>query len=176
MYPTLNTGSGDDIVSINGTYSGYGLGIPKGSSVANSKVLLGDGDDYVYLAGNVTAGLPTKFADTGIYGGTGNDTLTFTGSGVTQDMQYVKGFETIDLTGSGNNTLTNVTLENVQANADSGTLHIKGDAFDKVELNANGWNNVGSTLEDGVSYNIYRHSSMTTDENDILVQSGIIIG
>ena len=137
---------------------------------------MGDGDDIINLAGFIVSP-KNKYPDTIVNGEDGLDTLNFTGSGINQDMQYIKGFETIDITGSGNNKLSNITLENVQANADSGVLHIKGDIGDIVELNANGWECVNSTLEEGVSYDIYRHNSiMNNDENDIWVQTGIIIG
>ena len=178
-YPTIEMGNGNDILNIEGIYNkiaGPTQGIARGASISTGKVFMGDGDDIINLAGFIVSP-KNKYPDTIVNGEDGLDTLNFTGSGINQDMQYIKGFETIDLTGSGNNKLSNITLENVQANADSGVLHIKGDIGDIVELNANGWECVNSTLEEGVSYDIYRHNSiMNNDENDIWVQTGIIIG
>ena len=84
-------------------------------------------------------------------------------------MKYIKGFEIIDITGSGNNILNNITLENIQANADSGTLHIMRDNGDKVNFN-DSWTNIGQISEGQISYDIYRHNSMTDDANDVWVQ------
>ena len=100
------------------------------ASGSNAVVSAGNGDD------TVTVSNANFFR---LDGGGGADTLAFDSSGLDLDFddlqsRAVRNFETIDLTGSGNNTLT---INHLQAGVVLGTaltLQVNGDAGDVVNL------------------------------------------
>jgi hypothetical protein len=121
-------------------------------------------------------------------GGTGIDTLKLDGGGINLDLGVISNVmgagsrlssvERIDLTGSGNNTLSGLSLKDVldmsSANLfNSGNgwtgliaattrqqLVIDGNAGDRVDLAINtDWTQAGSALNGGVTYDIYNHNS-----------------
>ncbi len=97
----------------------------------------GAGDDIIVLA-DMTARR--------IDGGSGSDTLRLSGAGQTLDMALfrnrIDSIETIDLTGSGNNTLKVLARDLLNLNEQSNTLTVDGNAGDKVVLGT-GWTDGG---------------------------------
>ncbi|WP_158074628.1 hypothetical protein, partial [Rodentibacter genomosp. 1] len=107
-------------------------------AILPGEILGGIGADKVTVSGN--------FAST-FNGGEGDDTLIITGTGRTINFSNIMNVETIDISGSGANTLTNVNADNVNKSA-IGSIYIKGDADDKVNI---GYQNVvGSNLKDSL--------------------------
>ncbi|SFE64991.1 integrin alpha [Nitrosomonas sp. Nm166] len=91
-------------------------------------------------------------------GGTGTDTLELTGSGLNLDLadfhDAIDNIETIDLTGSGDNTLT-LSLPDLLSLFDfPHTLTVNGKAGDRVVALTDGWTDGGI---DG-DYRIFMHS------------------
>ena len=116
---------------------------------------------------------------TQINGGSGTDTLQFTGSGTSFNLTQVaqgkiSGIERIDLSSVHNATLTvdaNTVLsitDGVNAlTGDSHNLVIAGDASDKVAAGS-GWSQAGTTTIDGEGYTVYQHDSgakITVDQH-----------
>jgi len=79
-------------------------------------------------------------------GGTGNDILSLVGSGLNLNLTNVRNrisdIETIDLTGTGNNTLTPLDVLNLSDN--SNTLKVDGNAGDHVVGLSSGWTDGGT--------------------------------
>ena len=76
-------------------------------------------------------------------GGRGTDTLALQGNGIDLDLSTIpdnklRGFEAIDLTGDGNNSLTLTQLEVFNLSDTSNTLVVTGDTGDTLELGG-GW-------------------------------------
>ncbi|PJG85885.1 beta strand repeat-containing protein [Conservatibacter flavescens] len=176
----IYTGSGSDTVTLNSGFDGLidlGSGVrpdeyldtyQTGTSLGNDNNTDTASDvNTVKLAGAMTSGQ--------IVGGAGTDILELTGnSNRTISLERLKNMDVIDLT-AGNNTLTNVTSENL---ANNNNLHIKGNAGDRVNLgpqnllgeNTGSFTNTGSTTEDGVSYNIWTGGTST-----VYIQDGITV-
>ncbi|WP_158553211.1 MULTISPECIES: Ig-like domain-containing protein [Mesorhizobium] len=126
------------------------------TGAGGADVLLGyDGDDILTVA-------DTDFAR--IDGGEGNDTLILSGSGLHLDLSsrasdVVTSVETIDITGSGANTL-NVTANDVfNISSTTNQLVIDGDSNDTVE--AYGFTNTGTQTINTHTYNVYTDGSAT---------------
>ncbi|MXP27202.1 hypothetical protein GRI39_14375, partial [Altererythrobacter indicus] len=114
----------------------------------------GEGDDVITLTA-------TDFDD--INGGTGMDTLALAGTGMDLDLTTflpgdLKSIEAIDLTGTGDNTLTitEQTLFDVSGWRMDGEawMIVKGDAGDSV-VGAEGFTFGGTYDYEGVTYNLY---------------------
>ncbi|NEN75233.1 Ig-like domain-containing protein [Pelistega sp. NLN82] len=150
-------GKGKDIVEIGGRFNG--------------KMELGSGDDSV-----------TYVQGTGkINGGSGNDTVKITGKNAILQLKDFIEVETIDISGSGSNTLR-VTSD--AARADRTTVFVKGGFDDKVDFgnvspnranfkegNKGSWYKVGSTVKDGVHYDGYEFNYQ--DDTLVYVQANI---
>ncbi|WP_159990649.1 Ig-like domain-containing protein [Pelistega ratti] len=160
---TIKTGDGNDQITI------------EGNVVGNSKIETGAGNDTVTVGGDFNGTFN---------GGEGNDTLTVTGAGRTINFANILNVETIDLNGSGANTLTNVNAANVNKSADP--IYIKGGADDKVnigyQLTPNGlgetlistaaktWSKGATVEKDGISYDTW---SLGDGSSTIYIQQGV---
>ncbi|WP_293717303.1 hypothetical protein [Stenotrophomonas sp. UBA7606] len=150
-----------------------------------------DGDDTVSLALWPT----TYFAQdsAAIHGGGGVDELRIAGGGYPLDMTTAIGkissMEIINLTGTGNNTLT-LNLRNVidnggvdlfyQGDQSRVQMMIKGNPGDAVMLSdvlgggidMGDWMQTGSVVVNGSAYVSYQHSGLAVE---LLVQSGVVV-
>jgi len=154
------------------------------------------GDDVITL--KYAAATHLAYAgNKGIHGGDGIDTLKIAGAGQTLNLNLassagkLSGIEIIDLTGTGNNTLT-LSLKDVLANGQVDLFHqggkptvqmmVKGNAGDVVNLDdllgAGGpdlgdWTMAGKHAVDGVSYAVYQHTGL---DAELLVQDVLKVG
>ena len=123
--------------------------------------MIGGGGADVFQGGNGddTIRVPDLDFQT-LDGGTGTDTMELTGSGIDLDLaefhDIIDSIETIDLTGSGDNTLT-ITLSDLFSLSDaSHTFTINGNAGDRVIGFSDGWADGGI---DG-NYHVYSNRGM----------------
>ena len=161
----LNGDAGDDIL----------IGGP-----GHDKLYGGAGNDYLdggtgfdYLSGgegnDVLVYAPDNLS---MNGGGGIDILLFNRESYTIDFDKISAsskfdqLEVIDMTGSGSQTITNLKTSDVlevindfDKLMDNKGLIIKGDSEDTVSLKGNDWVQAGSTLQDGINYNIYTFTS-----------------
>ncbi len=153
-------GNHTDTVTFPGAHEGDHL---VGTTAAESFVA-GDGNDVMIGRGGLDVfhggasddriEVP-KFNFRLVDGGAGTDTLAFTGGGLNLELADMRGkidgIETIDLTGSGNNTL-NVNLMDVLNLSDtSNTLKIDGNTGDSITGLGSGWNDGGMSGD----YHVY---------------------
>lgn len=143
----LNGGSNADLLvgeSGNDTLNGNG----------SADVLIGAPGDDVLAVADIT------FAR--VDGGAGDDVLALSGSGQTLDLSQpgtaaIRSVETIDLTGSGNNTVTlnaQAVYDLTEQRSSGNTIvSITGSAGDAV--NADGFTAARSTTINGISFNLY---------------------
>ena len=94
-----------------------------------------------------------------IDGGSGTDTLRLDGAGRTLDLTAVgdaaiNGIERLDLTGSGDNSVTLAITDLLKLSDESNTLFVAGDAGDQVTLTGD-WRFDGSETVDGAIYNVF---------------------
>jgi Ca2+-binding RTX toxin-like protein len=103
-----------------------------------------------------------------IHGGRGDDTLRVDGSGVNLNFaniaqNTITDIERIDLTGSGNNTLTlsKLDLFDMMEARESGTaiLRVTGDAGDGAYLSDASWTSAGQVVEGALTYNAYTNGN-----------------
>ena len=149
------------------------------------------GNDVASLS--ITSATYFNQATAAIHGGAGIDTLTLVGANHQLNLSTagskVSSMEIIDLTGTGNNTLTlglSQVLENGAVNAfhvgdkSRVQLLVNGNAGDKVVLNdllANGndfgdWVKASAVIVNGLAYDSYQHSSLGAE---LLVQIGVTV-
>ena len=114
-----------------------------------------------------------------IDGGHGDDTLRLDGAGIHLDFNAiaqntVTGIERIDLTGSGNNTLSLTALDlfdMVEARSGGAAiLRINGNAGDVVNLTEGTWVSAGSVVEDAITYDRY-----TLGNAEVRIESAISV-
>ncbi|MDP9908855.1 hypothetical protein J2W27_000948 [Variovorax boronicumulans] len=164
------------------------------NSVVASQDVNGGGGYYGTDGADVfTFGYPNAsvWVKEGIQGNGGIDTLKLTKAGQVLDLTALAGkltsVEVIDLTGTGNNTLTlslaevleNGTVDQFVANGRV-QMMVKGNAGDAVsllDLLPNGtdpgdWVQGANVTLDGVVYEIYQHSGFKAD---LLVQQGVAV-
>ena len=105
-------------------------------------------------------------------GGRGDDTPELAGSGLTLDLTDIadsklRGFETIDLTGTGNNTLVLDVLEVLRISKTSNTLTVLGDTGDVVYVDPD-WEFVDLVVVDGTTF-----TRFTQGVAELLVEEGL---
>ncbi len=141
------TGDGNDRIDIEAYSNGDGWS-------HRFEVRTGDGDDTLVFAGAVN-GLSELYFD----GGAGTDTLKLSGAGQSFSLLpgqiQVTGVERIDISGTGNTTLT--LPSNLSGPPD--LLVVDGDAGDVLDLHGSGWGSADPTEIDGKSYAVYEHAS-----------------
>jgi hypothetical protein len=127
-------------------------------------------------------------AGSAIHGGAGADTIRLTGTNQILDLSNLAGkvssIETIDLTGSGDNTLR-LSIHDVFNQGDMNLFHdsgkvqmlVKGNAGDSVDLDdlvagatSSDWASAGQVTLAGVVYEVYQHNSL---DAELLVQNGV---
>ena len=135
----------------------------------------GAGADVLYAgAGNDT--LVWDAADLRVDGGYGSDTLRLAGTGVTLNLDnlsgsQLRGIESIDVTGTGGNTLTLNVQDLLNLSDTSNTLTVIGDLNDAL-VATGGWGtgvNVGA-----VTQYTHGHAILLVD-NDLLANAGTSI-
>jgi len=177
----------DDIVFNNVTYYNTSIEPPSTLQVINQSTLyMGSDNDDVFQLSDASLVNNKDFCLRGQYG---IDTLQLTGKNIHLDLTALAGkvqsTEIINLTGTGNNTLS-LTLGDVlqQGGKDlfnhSGNVQmmIKGNAGDKVNLSdllptgadVGNWNNSGNVTVGGVVYSVWQHDSL---DAELLVQSSV---
>lgn len=154
----------------------------------------GSAADEVITLGYSAATYLANAGNSGIHGGAGTDTLQFAGASYVMNLNLaasagkLTGVEIIDLTGTGNNTLTlslKDVLENGQTDLFHGTANgtvqmmVRGNAGDVVNLDdllgLNGldfgdWQASGKQIIGGSSYQVYLHSGL---DAELLVQDAV---
>ncbi|SFD93678.1 FG-GAP repeat protein [Nitrosomonas sp. Nm166] len=126
-----------------------------GTSLAE-RFVAGNGNDTMVGGGGADvfyggAGSDTiEVADLGfqlVDGGPGDDTLALTGNSLNLDLAGVRGrisdIETINLTGSGNNTLTVNALDLLNLSDTRNTLKVNGNAENSIVGLSHGWTDGG---------------------------------
>ncbi|UHD45003.1 integrin alpha [Aureimonas altamirensis] len=170
---TIVAGAGDDVVTL---------------SAAGSIAYAGAGNDTIHINGAMISALSAKYGAGGnvgqlatIGGGSGIDTLTLDGAGLTLDLTQVSNasaslpngssritsVERVDLTGTGNNTLKlslNDVLDMSEANLFATTgrhqLMVTGDAGDTVQLaGVSSWAKSGTVDYAGGTYDAWNHNN-----------------
>jgi len=142
--------------SINGTVS---VDIING--VGGDDILVGSGGADVLLGGkgsDILAVSDTNFQR--IVGGTGTDRLRLDGSGLNLDLTAIRDnrildIEEIDITGSGNNTLTLNQREDLNPSGSKNTLVVRRNAGDVVNLGS-GWTQIANETISSNNFNVYK--------------------
>jgi len=116
----------------------------------------GAGDDILSFGKN----------DRRLDGGSGTDTLAVFTAGVTIDLttttsSQLRGFEIIDLTGTGNNSLKLTRLDLLNLSDTSNQLIVKGNAGDRVTFTGEGWLFGGQTTFSETLYDCYTSGAAT---------------
>ena len=171
-HDTITGGHGNEII-----YGGVGNDTLRGGAGTNvlhggagndtlyndsaSDTLSGDeGNDTFILTGHGDATIDSSDF-TAIHGGTGLDTLSISGSGITLDLNSItttqlSGIETFNITGNGNNhiILTGTMLEHLSdptslAASGQAQIRIVGNTGDTFELQDTGWAYVGRVANNG---------------------------
>jgi hypothetical protein len=169
---TINTQSGADVITIgnlDATFTGdvnvnSGGGddlVDTTASTSAVNVDAGDGNDTVTI-------VTTSFQS--VAGGNGTDTLSLSGSGVTLDLttiadNRIQDIEVINISGSGNNTLTLNDQEVVNISSTSNTLLVRRNADDTVNIGS-GWTQEANQTIDSVTYEIFKQGAATLGVQD----------
>jgi hypothetical protein len=107
-------------------------------------------------------------------GGSGVDTLALTDSGLALNLanfrNQLAGIEKIDLTGSGDNSLTLSKPDVVNLSDTSNSLQVDGNAGDTYVFADSGWVPGGVTLVGGVSYSVFDNGAA-----HVLINSAMIV-
>ena len=111
-------------------------------------------------------------------GGTGEDTLNFTGSGEALDLtstptSQINGFEIIDLTGSGSNNVLTVSAASIITQSDTDIVRVDGGSTDSVQTTDSDWVNGGDVVINGVTYTQYTNSGATLQVATAVNQTNI---
>ena len=127
--------------------------------VGDDTLVGGSGQD-VLIGGGGDDTISYNPAARRISGNSDLDTLRIDGSGVNLDLtkipdNKITGFEIIDLTGTGNNSLEFNLQDVLNLSNTTNKLLINGNKSDRVTSTGLGWTSSGITTMDNVSYNQY---------------------
>ncbi|SGZ91413.1 Flagellar hook-length control protein FliK [Bathymodiolus thermophilus thioautotrophic gill symbiont] len=150
-------GLGDDTLIGNG-----------GTDVFNA----GAGNDIIVINAGNLAKLSSKVLSNHLLarvdGGGNTDTLKLAGADLNLDLTQIdngriQDIEIIDLTGSGNNTLTLNLNDLLDISSSTNVLKVVGNSGDKVEVKTLGFEKSNATeVVNGITYDIYSHASTST--------------
>jgi len=150
-------------------------------SAGNDLLVGGGGNDFLIGGANDDTLMIADANFFAIDGGTGTDLLVFDGAfdlDLTSVIigEDIIGFEEIDITGTGDNTLK-LTADDVIDLSDTDTLTVDGDAGDSIDAGA-GWTDTGNnTVIGGEAYSVYTQGTTqgtaTLVVNDAIDQSGV---
>ncbi|WP_129582250.1 hypothetical protein [Rodentibacter caecimuris] len=156
---TFSFGSGNDTVNIKDTLKGGTFNFSGGDDVMTIGSILKSAADNVHInmgSGNDSLTITGTRVNTGngaIDGGEGSDTVFLHGTDLKLDMSQVINFETIDMraiTGGTGNQKVTLTLADLQRSGDNITqLYIKGDVGDSVDFGNNGGNGTDNAARQG---------------------------
>lgn len=165
--------AGDDVLTGTGADEALigGLGNDTLDGIGGADVLKGAaGNDVLVFEG----------ADRRVDGGSGEDILQFAGSGESLDLTGIAnsrytGIEIIDLTGTGNNTLTLNFGDLLDLSDSTNTLRVDGNAGDAVNSIGQGWTADGTVeVFPGIFYSRYVEGAATLLlDPDIVATSAI---
>ncbi|MES2264890.1 MAG: Ig-like domain-containing protein [Pseudomonadota bacterium] len=145
--------------------------------IGNDMLTGGGGADVLYGGAGDDIITVSDLTFQRIDGGAGSDTLALAGAGIGLDLANLRnriaGIETIDLTGSGNNTLTLTVLDVLNLSDTSNRLVINGNAGDSVSA-AEGWIDDGTGVNAG--YHTYHLGTAILLVGTAVGQSGITLG
>ena len=146
---------GNDVVVRSGTIE---LFRAPGSSLSRLDISGTDGDDTL----NVANLEPMFDGLTGGHGGAGDDTLRLTGSGQDLDLTqitdaFIQGIETIDIAGTGDNTLTLDVDKVLGMSNTSDNLFVLSNLGDTVAMGG-GWSLTGVVVEESVFFRVLEQS------------------
>ena len=156
------------------THAGTSAGETLTGDAAANVMVAGRGDDIVFGGGGADVIYAAEGDDTitisdttfaRVDGGSGDDRLSLDGGGITLDLttiadNKVRGIETIDITGAGDNTLTVDLLEVLNLSDTSDTLVIDSDTGDSVEIGS-GWSVSGNETIEGTLYGVFTQGAAT---------------
>ncbi|AYQ55820.1 hypothetical protein MS2017_0056 [Bathymodiolus thermophilus thioautotrophic gill symbiont] len=132
----------------------------------------GKGDDTIVINADNLAKLSSKVLSSDLLarvdGGGNTDTLKLAGADLNLDLTQIdngriQDIEIIDLTGSGNNTLTLNLNDLLDISSSTNVLKVVGNSGDKVEVKTLGFEKSNATeVANGITYDIYSHVSSST--------------
>ncbi len=131
----------------------------------NDRLSGGKGVDVLYGgAGNDT--LSFDAIDRRLDGGSGTDMLRIDTSGINLDLttfsnNRITQFEIVDITGTGNNSLTFQSLDVLNLSDTTNRLIVNGNAGDSVTSTGLGWTAGGTTTLNGILYDRYTIGAAT---------------
>jgi len=177
------TVNGDTRSLVENAIGGSGADTLRGNAVANflsgnagnDALFGGDGDDTLDGGPGVDTLAGEGGNDTLIYdpldsridGGAGGDVLRLAGSGLTLDLTLVPdnvitGIETVDLTGSGNNTLILRMSDALALSSTTAMLRVDGNAGDQLNASdAPSWIHGTDQVSGGNAYRVYTQGLAT---------------
>ncbi|MGN7614533.1 hypothetical protein ACQZV8_20885, partial [Magnetococcales bacterium HHB-1] len=153
------------------------------TSATTNAINAGDGDDTISGGSDVIYGGAgndiieiTDLTFQRLDGGRGSDALKLATTGLTLDLtatpdSKITDFETIDITGTGNNTLVLDALEVLNISSTTNTLRIEGNAGDAIQ--GDGWIYNRNIVDSGTTYHRYTHGEAILEVNADIDQSAI---
>jgi hypothetical protein len=172
------TASGDEIRGFGGsdTLNGGGGGDTLLGG-AGKDVLNGGGGADTLIGGGGNDTLVFDASDTSVNGGAGTDALRINGAGVAVDLTaipnaVIQDIEVIQLTGSGNNSLTLSAADLLALSSTSNILRVNGNAGDAVSATGT-WTFVGSIVIGAQTYAEYTSGAGLLRVDTDIDRSGI---
>ncbi len=146
----------------------------------------GQGDDFLTGAGGMDVLYGGEGNDTlaisdlapqRIDGGTGEDTLQIDGASLAIDLGGlpISGIETVDIAGTGDNTLTLSVMDVLDASDSSNVLRVLGDAGDAINTTELWTQEVGQVVEGTVTFDVYTSGQATLMVDADIDNAGVIV-